>query len=77
MANIAILGAGAIGSALGALLTHAGQAVTLVGRPEHVHRIQAQGLHVEGAFGDFPFQVPAAEALDFQPEVAFLTMKPQ
>jgi 2-dehydropantoate 2-reductase len=32
---------------------------------------------VKGAFGDFTVQMPAAEALDFQPEVAFLTMKTQ
>jgi 2-dehydropantoate 2-reductase len=77
MANIAILGTGAIGSTLGALLNRQGQAVTLIGRPEHVHRIQTQGLHVDGAFGDFTVQVPAAETLDFQPEIVFLTMKTQ
>jgi 2-dehydropantoate 2-reductase len=77
MTNIAILGAGAIGSILGALLNRQGQEVTLISRPEHVRLIQTQGLQVEGAFGDFTIQVPAAEALDFQPEVAFLTMKTQ
>jgi 2-dehydropantoate 2-reductase len=77
MTNIAILGAGAIGSTLGALLSRRGQAVTLIGRPAHVGAIQRQGLHVEGAFGAFTVQVLAAEALDFQPEIAFLTVKTQ
>jgi 2-dehydropantoate 2-reductase len=77
MTSIAILGAGAIGSALGALLTRAGQAVTLIGRPEHVEAIHRQGLHVDGAFGDFTVKVPAAASLDFQPEIAFLTVKTQ
>jgi 2-dehydropantoate 2-reductase len=77
MSDIAILGAGAIGCALGALLSRRGQAVTLVGRPQHVQRIQALGLRLEGAFGDFTVRVPAAETLDFQPEIVFLTMKTQ
>ena len=75
--HITIIGAGAIGSALGALLSRAGQDVTLIGRPKQVEAIQRQGLHVEGAFGAFTVQVPAAAALDFQPEIAFLTVKTQ
>ncbi len=77
MTNIAILGTGAIGSTLGALLSRRGQAVTLIGRPAHVEAIQRHGLHVEGAFGAFTVQVPAAEALDYQPEIVFLTVKTQ
>jgi 2-dehydropantoate 2-reductase len=77
MTHIAILGAGAIGSTLGALLIRAGQPVTLIGRPEHVKAIRRHGLHVDGAFGEFSVQVPAAPALDFQPEIAFLTVKTQ
>lgn len=77
MTNIPILGAGAIGSALGALLNRQGQAVTLIGRPNHVQAIQRHGLHLDGAFGTFTVQVSAAETLDFQPEIAFLTVKTQ
>jgi 2-dehydropantoate 2-reductase len=77
MTHIAILGAGAIGSTLGALLSRRGQEVTLIGRPAHVDAIRRQGLHVEGAFGQFTAQVAAAESLDFQPEIVFLTVKTQ
>jgi 2-dehydropantoate 2-reductase len=77
MTNIAILGAGAIGGTLGALLSRRGYLVTLIGRPEQVDAIQRQGLQVEGAFGSFTAHVATAEALDFQPEIAFLTVKTQ
>jgi 2-dehydropantoate 2-reductase len=77
MTNLAILGAGAIGSTLGALLSRRGQALTLIGRQAHVDAIQRQGLRLEGAFGDFSVQVPAAAVLDFQPEIVFLTVKTQ
>jgi 2-dehydropantoate 2-reductase len=77
MPRIAIIGAGAIGSVLGALLSRAGQEVTLIGRSEHVDSIHRDGLHVEGAFGSFVVPVAAAVALDFQPDFAFLTVKTQ
>ena len=77
MPRIAIIGAGAIGSVLGALLSRAGHDVTLIGRPAHVDHIQRDGLHVEGAFGSFVASVAAATALDFQPDFAFLTVKTQ
>lgn len=47
--KILIVGAGAIGSLLGALLQEGGVAVHLVGRPDHVTAIQGQGLRVTGA----------------------------
>ena len=77
MTGIAIIGAGAIGSALGALLHRAGRKVTLIGRPEQVGAIRRDGLHVEGALGSFTVAIAAAEALDFRPELAFLTVKTQ
>ncbi|MGC2789616.1 MAG: 2-dehydropantoate 2-reductase [Thermoplasmata archaeon] len=46
--KILIVGAGAVGSLLGARLSAAGEAVQLVGRPEHVAAIRARGLRVEG-----------------------------
>ena len=77
MPRIAIIGAGAIGSVVGALLSRAGHEVTLIGRSAHVDRIQRDGLHVEGAFGSFVVPLAAATALDFQPDFAFLTVKTQ
>ena len=49
--RIAIIGAGAIGSTLGALLHRAGQNVLLIGRPAHVSAIRQDGLRVDGKMG--------------------------
>ena len=46
--DIYILGAGSIGSLFGALLTRAGNEVTLIGREEHVKAINEKGLRVVG-----------------------------
>jgi 2-dehydropantoate 2-reductase len=77
MTRIAIIGAGAIGSALGALLGRAGRDVTLIGRPAHVGAIRSGGLRVDGALGSFIVPMAASEALDFRPDLAFLTVKTQ
>ena len=77
MKNIAIIGAGAIGSALGALLCRAGHQVTLIARAAQVEAIRRDGLRVDGARGAFTVRVAAAEALDFRPELVLLTVKTQ
>ncbi len=77
MTNIAIIGAGAIGSTLGAFLSRAGYTVILIGRSAHVEVIQREGLRVEGVLGNFQVRVAAAETLDFQPDIIFLTVKTQ
>lgn len=77
MTRIAIIGAGAIGSVLGAFLNRAHEDVTLIGRSEHVGAIRQNGLHVDGALGSFIATVATAETLDFQPDFAFLTVKTQ
>jgi 2-dehydropantoate 2-reductase len=77
MARIAVIGAGAVGSTIGALLSRAGQDVFLIGRPKQVAAIRKHGLHIDGALGSFIVQVPVAEKLDFQPDLALLTVKTQ
>lgn len=77
MTRIAVIGAGAIGSVLGALLSRAGHDVTLIGRPAHIGAIQRDGLRLDGALGAFSVPIAAAEALAFRPELAFLTVKTQ
>jgi 2-dehydropantoate 2-reductase len=77
MARIAVIGAGAIGSTIGALLSRAGQDVFLIGRPEQVAAICKDGLQLDGALGRFTVQVPVAEQLDFRPDLALLTVKTQ
>lgn len=47
--NVAIMGAGAIGSYFGALLAQAGHSVVLIGRPVHVDAVNKDGLLLETA----------------------------
>jgi 2-dehydropantoate 2-reductase len=77
MARIAVIGAGAIGCTLGALLSRAGQDVTLIGRRKQVAAIRAGGLHIDGALGKFIVQVPVVEQLDVRPDLALLAVKIQ
>jgi 2-dehydropantoate 2-reductase len=51
--DIAILGAGALGSLFGGYLARAGQHVTLIGREnDHMRAIRAQGLKITGVRGE-------------------------
>ncbi|MGO9181409.1 MAG: ketopantoate reductase family protein [Candidatus Limnocylindrales bacterium] len=75
--KIAVIGAGAIGSAVGGLLASAGEEVTLIGRPAHVAAVNASGLRIDGALGPLWVAVNARERLDFTPDVALLTVKTQ
>ncbi len=75
--NIAIIGAGAIGSILGGLLARAGLDVTLIGRQPHVSAINQNGLALDGVLGSFVVRVRAREQLDFVPDLAILAVKTQ
>jgi len=75
--SIGVIGAGAVGSALGALLHRAGQNVVLVARPAHIAAIRQDGLQVDGDMGDFIAPVEAIETLNFKPDLALLTVKAQ
>jgi 2-dehydropantoate 2-reductase len=75
--KIAVIGAGAIGSVIGGLLSKAGEDVTLIGRKSHVDAINQNGLILEGHSGKAIIQVKAAENLDFKPDLALLTVKAQ
>ena len=75
--EIAIVGAGAVGSLLGGLLAHAGHRVTLIGRSEHIRAIKKEGLHINGASGSFTVECPAAESLMSPPDIIILAVKMQ
>jgi len=75
--RIGVIGAGAVGSALGALLHRAGQNVVLVARPAHVAAIRQNGLQVDGDVGNFIASIEAAETLNFRPDLTLLTVKTQ
>jgi 2-dehydropantoate 2-reductase len=45
--KVAVMGAGAVGCYHGGMLARAGHHVTLIGRPQHVRAVQAQGLRMQ------------------------------
>lgn len=49
MTRVAVMGAGAVGCWIGAMLVRAGEAVTLIGRPALVQAVSEQGLRLEMA----------------------------
>jgi len=75
--KIAVIGAGAIGSVIGGLLSEAGEDVTLIGRKLHVDAIKQNGLLLDGSSGKMVIHVKAAEYLDFRPDLILLTVKSQ
>jgi len=75
--KVAVIGAGAIGSVVGGLLSKAGEDVTLIGRKVHVDAINQNGLLLDGAPGKMIIRVKAAENLDFKPDLTLLTVKAQ
>jgi 2-dehydropantoate 2-reductase len=75
--KIAVIGAGAIGSVIGGLLSKAGEDVTLIGRKPHVDAINQNGLILDGESAKTVIRVKAADNLDFKPDLALLTAKSQ
>ena len=61
---VAVYGAGAIGSLVGARLQEAGANVQLVGREAQVNAIRANGLLVKGLEGSHVVRLPATTILD-------------
>jgi 2-dehydropantoate 2-reductase len=49
---VLVAGAGALGSVFGGLLARAGWPIVLLGRADHLSAVRADGLRIEGLFGD-------------------------
>ena len=65
--RIGIMGAGAIGSMVGGMLTKAGRDVTLVDAwPAHVEKMKRDGLHISGTRGDLTVPVRALHIGELQ-----------
>lgn len=65
--HIAIVGAGSVGSFLGATMTRSGRRVTLIDQwPEHIEAIKKNGVRVEGTSGDFVVPVTALHIHEVQ-----------
>ena len=79
--RIGIIGAGAIGSIVGGMLSKAGRDVTLVDPwPTHVETMKRDGLRLSGSLGDFTVPVRALHISDLQGvaepfDLAFVAVK--
>jgi 2-dehydropantoate 2-reductase len=75
--RIGVIGAGAVGGAIAALLDRAGHEVEVTARGATLAAIRADGLRLDGAWGAHTARLAAAETLSRTPELAFLTTKAQ
>lgn len=73
--RVAIFGAGAVGSVLGALLSRKNE-VVLIGRPAHVRAIRRAGLRIEGSTrGTFRVEATTNAAAARTADLVFITVK--
>ena len=75
--RIGIIGAGAIGGTLAALLARAGHRVDVTARGEHLEAIRDGGLVMDGVFGGFTALVGATRELEASPtrDLVILSVK--
>jgi 2-dehydropantoate 2-reductase len=75
--RIGVIGAGAVGGVLAALLDRAGHEVEVTARGEHLAAIREHGLRVDGAWGDHTAFITASETLQRAADLVILTTKAQ
>jgi 2-dehydropantoate 2-reductase len=76
--RLVVLGAGAIGSLIGGLLSEVGLDVTLVGRLPHMKAIRSHGLHISGATGSKTIRIKAevdTSAIKEEADIILCTVK--
>lgn len=75
--RIGVIGAGAVGGALAALLARAGHEVEVTARGAHLDAIRERGIHLTGGWGEHTATVAANEVLTRGPELVILATKAQ
>jgi len=75
--RIGVIGAGAVGGTFAALLASHGYDVEVTARGDHLDAIRANGLLLDGGWGEHRARVAAGPTLDAHPEVAILATKAQ
>lgn len=75
--RVAVIGAGAVGGTIAALLARAGHEVQVTARGEQLEAIRRGGLRLTGGWGDFTVAVDAVDLLTVSPDLAFLCTKAQ
>lgn len=75
--RIGVVGAGAVGGTIAALLDRGGHEVSLAARGEGLQAIRDRGLRLSGAWGAHTAQPEASTILETRPELAFVCVKAQ
>jgi 2-dehydropantoate 2-reductase len=75
--RVAVIGAGAVGGLLAALLDRAGHDVEVTARGPHLAAIRADGIVLDGGYGAHVARVTANETLSRRPDLAILATKAQ
>jgi 2-dehydropantoate 2-reductase len=73
--RIAVIGAGAMGGVVAALLHRAGHEVEVTARGDGLDAIREHGIRLSGAWGDHVARVSAGPALSATPELAIVATK--
>lgn len=75
--QVAVFGAGAVGSLIAARLHDRGVSPTVVGRSNHIEAIRERGLEIRSRSGVRTVQLTAKTALDGRTDIVLLTVKSQ
>lgn len=73
--RVGLIGAGAVGGVIAALLDRGGHDVEVTARGANLEAIRANGITLSGAWGDHVAHVSAGELLTRAPELAIVTTK--
>ncbi|WP_353988248.1 ketopantoate reductase family protein [Ruicaihuangia caeni] len=75
--RVGVVGAGAMGGAIAAMLERAGNEVWVAARGEHLTAIRRDGLKLDGAWGEYTARVSAAKTLPLKakPELVIIATK--
>lgn len=75
--RVGVVGAGAVGGAIAALLARASNEVEVTARGAHLAAIRQHGIRLGGAWGDYTAEVKASEVLSRGPELVIVATKAQ
>jgi 2-dehydropantoate 2-reductase len=75
--RISIIGSGAVGGTLAAVLARAGHEVAVTARGDNLAAIREHGIRLDGGFGEYTARVAAGPHLTGAPELAILATKAQ
>ena len=73
--RIAVIGAGAVGGAIAALLERAGHDIEVTARGQHLAAIRDGGIRLDGAWGEYTADVTANEQLTRGAEMVIVATK--